>query len=146
MNHQFVEGRKDQIDLKLEMERPAHHSNSVEEHYRRSTLKFCTQKCQASQLISINFGISFTQNLEALLLKAAHREDYSSEIEKVASVYQDTFKLSEHSVQLVIHVLRANFTDEKCTATITMNDIVKHLQSLSASQQHLKQVSVCQVG
>lgn len=144
MNHQFVEGRKDQIDLKLEMERPAHHSNSVEEHYRRSTLKFCTQKCQASQLISINFGTSFTQNLEALLLKAAHREDYSSEIEKVASVYQDTFKLSEHTVQL--EILRANFTDEKCTATITMNDIVKHLQSLSASQRLLEQVSVCQVG
>ena len=144
MNHQFVEGRKDQLDLKLEMERPAHHSDSVEEHYRRSTLKFWTQRCQASQLISINFGMSFTQNLQALLLKAAHREDYSSEIEKVASVYQDTFKLAEHSVQLKI--LRANFTDEKCTAMITMNDIVKHLQSLSASQRLLEQVSVCQVG
>ena len=117
MTHQFEEGRKDQLDFKLEMERPAHHSNSVEEHYRRSTLKFCTQKCQASQLISINFGISFTQNLEALLLKAAHREDFSSEIEKVASVYQDTFKLSEHTVQL--EILRANFTDEKCQEYIT---------------------------
>ena len=85
----------------------AYHSSTVEEHYRRQyfevlDLAVCSITTHFDQP-----GYTIYTKLENLLLKAAHRDDFSHEIEEVTSVYKDDIDVSELSTQLEIFGTRA---------------------------------------
>ena len=93
----------------------AYHSSTVEEHYRRQyfevlDLAVCSITTHFDQP-----GYTIYTKLENLLLKAAHRDDFSHEIEEVTSVYKDDIDVSELSTQL--EILGTSFSEPKATST-----------------------------
>ena len=113
----------------------SYHSPSVEEHYRRQYFEAVD-----SAVSSINDrfdqpGYAIYQKLETLLLKAANRKDFSTELKEVVSVNGDDFNEMELSTQL--EIFATNFHDK----VTNIHDILKFLQGLSAGQRvFLKQV------
>lgn len=118
----------------------AYHSSSVEEYYRKIYFEVIDS---AASRITDRFdqpGYATYSNLEALLLKAAHKEDFSHEINEVTSVYKDDLNTSELKTQL--EIFGATFDDSPDTSASTprpskIHDVIKHLKSLSTSQTHL---------
>ena len=82
------------------------------------------------------------KKLESLLLKAVRRDDFSHEIEEVTSTYKDDIDVSELSTQL--EILGTSFSEEE-RQKVTIHDVIKCLQSFSASQRLLLK-QVCRVG
>ena len=118
----------------------AYHSSSVEQHYRRVYYEVLDS---AVSSITDRFdqpGYATYSNLEALLLKAAHKDDFTHEIKAVTSVYKDDLNASELATQL--EVFGASF--ESTDTPSTIHDVIKHLKGLSTSQRRLLE-QVCRV-
>ena len=69
----------------------------------------------------------------ALLLKAAHKNNFSREIKEVTSVYKDDLNASELIIQLEVFGASFKLTDTPST----IHDVIKHLKDLSTSQHFL---------
>ena len=111
-----------------------YHSPTVSDHYRQ--LYF-----EAIDLVTSGInnrfdqpGCAIYQNLEGLLLKAANKEDYSSEFTEVTMFYGSDIDNSELTSQLLIFATK--FATE-CPAgkKITLVDILSFLWSLSEGQR-----------
>ena len=119
----------------------AYHCSRVEENYRRQYFKVLDlAECSNTTCFDPLGYIIYTE-LETLLLKAAHRDNFSHEIDEVASMYKGNIDMSELLKQPEIHVLGISFSYEEQLKVIIHN-VIKYLQSLFASL--LKQV--CRVG
>ena len=73
------------------------------------------------------------QNLEGLLLKAANKEDYSSEFREVTTFYGSDIDNNELTSQLLIFATK--FATECPAGKITLVDIISFLRSLSEGQR-----------
>ena len=99
-------------------------------------------------------GYNMYATLEALLLKAARRDDFTQEIEQVVSVYEDDIN---PTLETQLEILVTSFEADQATAeeapssstkqTVTpgIHDVIKYLQTLSAGQRLLLD-QVCRVG
>ena len=75
------------------------------------------------------------KNLEELLLKASHGEEYSNELQIVMGFYGNDFEPTQFSAQL--QLLSAHFRSLDKQEKVSFKDIVEHLQSLSPAAQKL---------
>ena len=75
-------------------------------------------------------GYATYSKLEALLLKAAHKDYFSHKIKEVTSVYKDDLNASELTTQL--EVFRASLKSTDTPSII--HDVIKHLKGLSPSK------------
>ena len=107
------------------------HSTSVEEHYRQ--LYF-----EALDLVITGITDRFDQpgyviykNLEGLLVKAANNAPYDDCLNEVVSFYKDDFNSTELTTQLKL--LGTHFSEQNSTS-VTFQDCLKYLQSLSGAQ------------
>lgn len=106
-----------------------YHSSTVEEHYRRQYFEVLDL---AVSSITDRFdqpGYAIYQKLETLLLKAAYRNNFSTELKDVVSVYGNDLNEMELSTQL--EIFGTNFTHDKPN----VHDILKFLQGLSVCQR-----------
>ena len=76
-------------------------------------------------------GYAVYKNLEALLVKAANNEDYSSYFKEVTLFYQDDIKPSELDVQL--QNISTHFSGN--SGSVALSDCLDYLRSLSIAQQ-----------
>ena len=112
----------------------AYRSSSIEQHYRRIYYEVLNS---AVSSITAHFnqpGYATYSNLEGLLLKAAHKGDFSHEIKEVTSVYKDDLNASELATQL--EVFEASYFESNDSPSM-IHDVIKHLKSLSTSQSLL---------
>ena len=102
------------------------------------TIAYCILKLLTSlhleSTTALQPGYAIYQNLEGLLLKAANKEDYSSEFTEVTRFYGSDIDNSELTSQLLIFATK--FATE-CPASkkITLVDILSYLRSLSEGQR-----------
>ena len=111
-----------------------YHSPTVSEHYHR--LYF-----EAIDLVTAGIknrfdqpGYAIYQNLEALLLKAANKEDYSSELTEVITFFGSDIDESELTSQLLIFTIKFA-AENQASKKITLIEILSFLQSLSEGQR-----------
>ena len=76
-------------------------------------------------------GYAIYQQLEVLFLKAASRNDFSTELKGLTSFYMYGNDLNEIELLTQIEIFGTNFIHEK----MNVHEIIKVLQGLSASQQ-----------
>ena len=98
------------------------HSSSVVRHYRQVYSEVFDS---AVMSITDRFdqpGYATHSNLEGLLLKAAHKDEFSHEIKEVTSVYKDDLNASELTMQL--EVFGASF--ESTDTPPTIHYLIKH--------------------
>ena len=111
-----------------------YHSASVQEYYRQ--LYF-----EALDLVITGITDRFDQpgyviykNLEGLLVNAANNMPYDECLSEAGSLnfYKDDFKLTELSVQLK---MLGTYFSERNNTSVTLQDFLQYLQSLSSAQQ-----------
>ena len=85
-------------------------------------------------------GYLLYQNLEQLLIKAANKVDYSTELQHVISFYGDDFKESELCTQL--EIFGSCFSDK--SSSTTLKEALAFLHELSTAQRNFYE-QVCRV-
>jgi len=79
-------------------------------------------------------GYLMYKNLQEVLLKCAHGEDYNSELQTISDFYGSDFDPAQLGIQL--QLLAAHFeTMKNDQGKITFREIVEYLQSLSVAQR-----------
>jgi len=80
-------------------------------------------------------GYEMYKNLQEVLLKASHCEEYSSKLQTVMGFYGNDFEPTQFSAQL--QLLSAHFRSLGKQEKVSFKDIAEHLQSLSPAAQKL---------
>ena len=111
----------------------AYHSPTIQEHYRRQYFEAIDVVVARIQVRFDQPGYAIYRNLESLLLKAANQENYSTELQEVVSFYGNDFNESELSTQL--QLFGTHFAQESQNDKITLQEVLKFLQSLSVGQR-----------
>ncbi len=128
--------RKRKAPMRLEVGEGEHyHSPTVQDHYRQQYFEAVDLVVASIQDRFEQPGYAIYKNLEALLLKAANQQDFSSELEYVTAFYGDDFDQSELSAQL--RVFGASFTKEGQHSELetTLQEALEFLWSLSEGQR-----------
>ena len=110
-----------------------YHSPTVSDHYRLLYFEAIDLTTSGINNCFDQPGYAIYQNLEGLLLKAANKEDYSSEFTEVTRFYGSVIDNSELTSQLIF---ATKFAIE-CPASkkIALVDILSFLRSLSEGQR-----------
>ncbi len=88
--------RKRKAPKRLEVGSGDHyHSPTIQEHYRQQHFEAIDLAVSSIQDRFDQPGYAVYRNLEALLLKAANKEDYTAEFQEVTTFYGDDFNKSE---------------------------------------------------
>ena len=98
-----------------------------------STLRPLILRLPASRIVLINLDMPSIGILKHYSLKAANKEDYSSELKVVITFNGDDFNESELSTQL--EVFGASFMKEGPQCKITLQEALAFLQGLSTGQR-----------
>ncbi len=110
-----------------------YHSPTIQDHYRQQYFEAIDLAISSIQDRFDQPGYAIYRNLEALLLKAAKKENYFAELKEVMDFYGNDFNESELSTQL--QIFGTNFTETQCKATITLKEALTFLQCLSEGQR-----------
>ena len=111
----------------------SYHSPTIQEHYRRHYFEAIDLAISSIQNRFDQPGYSVYRNLETLLLKAANKEEYSSELREVVTFYGSDFNESELSTQL--EIFGTSFTTEAHHCKTTLQEALIFLRSLSEGQR-----------
>ena len=117
------------------MARDGYHSPTIQEHYHQQYFEAIDLAVSSIQDRFDQPGYAIYQNLEALLLKAANKKDYmcSAELKEVINFYGNDFNESKLSTQL--QIFGTNFTESQRNKTVTLNEALTFLQSLSEGRR-----------
>ena len=118
-----------------------YHSQTPQEHY---LCYYYEALDYAITAITSRFdqpGYIMYHNLEDLLIKAANKQDFSVELQKITDFYKDDLNPSSLSVQLTN--LRSHFDD--ITSAVTFRDCLQYLRQLSDEAHCSFYSEVCQV-
>lgn len=114
-----------------------YHAQTTEEYYCSIYFEVVDYAVSSIQDCFDQPGFKVYKNLEELLVKAANKQDYSTELEEVVTLYDNDFDKSEHTAQLQIFI--TNFG--KDNHPTTLQETIQLLQNLSHGQGvFLKQV------
>ena len=102
-----------------------YHTEDTEDHYRSIYFEALDYAISGIKDYS---GFQVYKNLEELLVKAANKQDYSTELKDVVTLYGDNFDESELSTQL--QIFSTNF--ETHSHPITLQESIKLLQNLTS--------------
>ena len=108
-----------------------YHAQSTENHYR---LIYFEALDYAISSIKYRFdqpGFQVYKNLEELLVRAANKQDYSTELKDVLALYGDDFNESDLTTQL--QIFSTSF--ETDSHPITLQESIKFLQNLTSGQR-----------
>ena len=111
-----------------------YHSPTVSEHYRRLYFEAIDLVISGINDRFDQPGYAIYQNLEALLLKAANNEDYSTELSEVTAFFVNDIDEGELQSQLLIFTTKFA-TECQSGKKITLVEILSFLRSLSEGQR-----------
>ena len=115
----------------------AYHAQNIEDHYRSIYFEALDYAVSSIKDRFDQPGFQVYKNLEELLVKAANKQDYSTELKEVLTLYGDDFDESELTTQLQIY--STNF--EMNSQPVTLQESINFLQNLTSGQRvFLKQV------
>jgi len=114
-----------------------YHAQNIEDYYRSMYFEALDYAVSSIQDCFDQPGFQVYKNLEELLVKAANKQDYSTELREVLTLYGDDFDESELATQL--QIFSTNF--ETNSHPVTLQESVNFLQNLTSGQRiFLKQV------
>ena len=128
--------RKAPSSLAMEFRAGDHyHPVSIEDHYRQIYYEALDLVTSSIEDRFNQPGYAVYQNLEELLIKAANKEDYSSELAAAVSFYGDDLDESELITQLQILGFSGVREDGSGSNKITLKEILTFLSNLSEGQR-----------
>ena len=110
-----------------------HFSETPQSHYRQLYYECIDSIVNCIRKRFDQPGYKTYQQMEQLLLKAVHGENYSSELAAVIEVYKDDLDATRLEIQL--DTLRSSLVEDGISMDI--HDILKYMKSLSASDKCL---------
>ena len=110
-----------------------HFSETPQSHYRQLYYECIDSIVNCIRKRFDQPGYKTYQQMEQLLLKAVHGENYSGELAAVIEVYKDDLDATRLEIQL--DTLRSSLVEDGISMDI--HDILKYMQSLSASDKCL---------
>ena len=114
-----------------------YHAQTTEDYYRSIYFEALDYVVSSIKDRFDQPGFKVYKNLEELLVKAANKQDYSTEIQEVLALYGDDLDKSEFMTQLQVFITNFEVNDNP----ITLQESIKFLQNLSHGQRvFLKQV------
>jgi len=123
--------RKRRAPKRIEIgEGECYHVDDVEDYYR---LQYFEAIDLAVAGITNRFdqpGYTIYSNLESLLVKAANQNDYSAELEQVASFYED---FDTPLLETQLHIFSSKYAD--ATSKVSLKEILDYLRILTEDQR-----------
>ena len=114
-----------------------YHAPNVEDHYRSIYFQALDYAVSSIEDRFDQPGFQVYKNLEELLVRAANKQDYSTELKDVLQLYGDDFDEDELTTQL--QIFSTNFDTD--IHPVTLQGSIKYLQNLTSGQRvFLRQV------